>query len=178
MGHAGVTTRLSVAGDAGAGETPVTTSAEFPCVSLNSELHVTGLDRILCACLLTAPAAASARKARFSDAQEKPRGVEFAGAADVGLRHRPNRQWPPLRSPWRAPAPRRRASAGAGLAMIAAALLAPGWSVLALLILTGLGISAAQGVFWTVPSAVRLGGERVPAGAIALISMFGTAGGS
>ncbi len=67
--------------------------------------------------------------------------------------------------------------AGAGLAMIAAALLAPGWPVLALLIVAGFGIGAAQGVFWAVPSAVRLGGESVPAGAIALISMFGTAGG-
>ena len=64
--------------------------------------------------------------------------------------------------------------------MIAAALLEPGWPVLALLVLAGLGIGAAQGVFWTVPGAVRLGGARVPAGVIALISkvgMFGTAGG-
>ena len=68
-------------------------------------------------------------------------------------------------------------SAFAGAAMIAAALLEPGWPVLALLVLAGLGIGAAQGVFWTVPGAVRLGGARVPPGVIALISMFGTAGG-
>lgn len=68
-------------------------------------------------------------------------------------------------------------SAFAGAAMLLAALLPPGWPVLALLGLAGLGIGAAQGVFWAVPSAVRIGGGGVPAGAIALISMFGTAGG-
>ena len=65
----------------------------------------------------------------------------------------------------------------AGAAMLAAALLQPGWPVLALLCLAGFGIGAAQGVFWAIPGAVRLGGPSVPAGAIALISMFGTAGG-
>ncbi|HSG34866.1 MAG TPA: MFS transporter, partial [Sphingomonadaceae bacterium] len=68
-------------------------------------------------------------------------------------------------------------SAAAGLAMLLAAFLAPGWPVLALLTLTGLGLGAAQGVFWAVPSSVRIGGDKVPVGAIALISMFGTAGG-
>lgn len=68
-------------------------------------------------------------------------------------------------------------SAAAGLIMIVAALLPAGWPVLALLTLAGFGIGAAQGVFWTVPSAVRLGGDTVPVGVIALISMFGTAGG-
>lgn len=68
-------------------------------------------------------------------------------------------------------------SAFAGAAMLIAALLAPGWPVLALLFLAGLGIGAAQGVFWAVPGAVRLGGAKVPAGIIALISIFGTAGG-
>jgi ACS family tartrate transporter-like MFS transporter len=69
-------------------------------------------------------------------------------------------------------------SAMAGAAMLVAALLQqPGWLVLALLFLAGLGIGAAQGVFWAVPGAVRLGGAKVPAGVIALISMFGTAGG-
>nr|WP_166179598.1 MFS transporter [Altererythrobacter segetis] len=67
--------------------------------------------------------------------------------------------------------------AAAGLAMLAAALLPPGWPVLALLCVAGLGIGAAQGVFWAVPASVRLGGDSVPVGAIALISMFGTAGG-
>jgi ACS family tartrate transporter-like MFS transporter len=61
--------------------------------------------------------------------------------------------------------------------MMVATVLDPGWLVLALLFLGGLGIGAAQGVFWTVPGAMRLGGARVPAGVIALISMFGTAGG-
>lgn len=68
-------------------------------------------------------------------------------------------------------------SAFAGAAMLVAAFVPPGWLVLALLVLAGLGIGAAQGVFWTVPGAVRLGGARLPAGVIALISMFGTAGG-
>jgi ACS family tartrate transporter-like MFS transporter len=68
-------------------------------------------------------------------------------------------------------------SAGAGAAMLVAAFLEPGWPVLGLLILTGFGIGAAQGVFWAVPGFVRLGGDKVPVGAIALISMFGTTGG-
>ncbi|MEL1249627.1 MFS transporter [Aurantiacibacter gilvus] len=68
-------------------------------------------------------------------------------------------------------------SALAGVAMMVAAFLEPGWPVLALLTLTGFGVGAAQGVFWAIPGAVRLGGDKVPVGAIALISMFGTAGG-
>ena len=68
-------------------------------------------------------------------------------------------------------------SAAAGVAMLTAAFFEPGWPVLALLFVAGLGIGAAQGVFWAVPGTVRLGGNSVPAGAIALISMFGTAGG-
>ncbi len=68
-------------------------------------------------------------------------------------------------------------SALAGIAMLVAAFLQPGWPVLALLTLTGFGIGAAQGVFWAIPGTVRLGGDKVPVGAIALISMFGTAGG-
>lgn len=68
-------------------------------------------------------------------------------------------------------------SAAAGIAMLAAAALEPGWPVLALLFVAGLGLGAAQGVFWAIPSAVRIGGDKVPVGAIALISMFGTAGG-
>ncbi len=68
-------------------------------------------------------------------------------------------------------------SAMAGAVMLIAALLQPGWPVLALLVLAGLGIGAAQGVFWAVPSKVGIGGNKVPVGAIALISMFGTAGG-
>lgn len=65
----------------------------------------------------------------------------------------------------------------AGCAMLLASQIPEGWAVLALLTLAGLGIGAAQGVFWAVPSAVRIGGGAVPVGAIALISMFGTAGG-
>jgi ACS family tartrate transporter-like MFS transporter len=65
----------------------------------------------------------------------------------------------------------------AGIVMLVAAWLEPGWPVLALLFVAGIGIGAAQGVFWAIPSTVRLGGDSVPVGAIALISMFGTAGG-
>jgi MFS transporter, ACS family, tartrate transporter len=65
----------------------------------------------------------------------------------------------------------------AGLALIAATLLPVGWPVLALLAVAGAGLGAAQGVFWTVPAALSIGGGRVPVGVIAFISMFGTAGG-
>jgi len=69
------------------------------------------------------------------------------------------------------------ATALAGVAMLVAAFLPTGWPVLLLLIAAGTGIGAAQGVFWTIPSTVRIGGETAPVGVIALISMFGTAGG-
>lgn len=65
----------------------------------------------------------------------------------------------------------------AGVAMLAAAMLPPGWAVLGLLTVAGFGIGATQGVFWAIPSAMKLGGDNVPVGAIALISIFGTAGG-
>lgn len=68
-------------------------------------------------------------------------------------------------------------AAAAGVAMMIAAFMPPGWPVLGLLMVAGLGIGAAQGVFWAIPATVKLGGERPPVGAIALISMFGTAGG-
>lgn len=68
-------------------------------------------------------------------------------------------------------------AAAAGIAMMIAAFMPAGWPVLGLLVVAGLGIGAAQGVFWAIPAAVKLGGERPPVGAIALISMFGTAGG-
>jgi ACS family tartrate transporter-like MFS transporter len=68
-------------------------------------------------------------------------------------------------------------AAAAGMAMMIAAFLPAGWPVLGLLVVAGLGIGATQGVFWAIPAAVKLGGERPPVGAIALISMFGTAGG-
>ena len=64
-----------------------------------------------------------------------------------------------------------------GLAMLVAAMLPTGGPVLMLLVVAGAGIGAVQGVFWAVPASVRIGGGSVPVGAIALISMFGTAGG-
>jgi MFS transporter, ACS family, tartrate transporter len=68
-------------------------------------------------------------------------------------------------------------AAVAGLALLAATLLPVGWPVLALLVVAGAGLGAAQGVFWTVPAALGIAGGRVPVGVIAFISMFGTAGG-
>lgn len=64
-----------------------------------------------------------------------------------------------------------------GVALFVAAMLADGWAVLMLLTVAGFGIGAAQGVFWTVPPAMKIGGDRTPVGAIALISMAGTLGG-
>jgi nitrate/nitrite transporter NarK len=52
-----------------------------------------------------------------------------------------------------------------------------GASVLALLVVAGFGFGATQGVFWTVPQALGIGGGNVPVGVIAAISMAGTAGG-
>jgi nitrate/nitrite transporter NarK len=46
-----------------------------------------------------------------------------------------------------------------------------------MLVVAGFGIGAAQGVFWTVPAALRIGDGQVPIGVIAAISMAGTAGG-
>ncbi|MBO9581138.1 MAG: MFS transporter [Sphingobium sp.] len=69
------------------------------------------------------------------------------------------------------------AAALAGATMMVASIIPAGWWVLALLTLAGLGIGAAQGVFWAIPSTVRIGGGAVPVGAIAIISMFGTMGG-
>jgi len=68
-------------------------------------------------------------------------------------------------------------SAIGGLALFVAAVLSNSWAVLALLTVAGFGIGAAQGVFWTVPPAMKIGGDRTPVGAIAVISMAGTAGG-
>jgi len=68
-------------------------------------------------------------------------------------------------------------SALGGLALFTAAVLPDGWMVLVLLTVAGFGIGATQGVFWTVPPAMKIGGDRTPVGAIALISMFGTLGG-
>jgi ACS family tartrate transporter-like MFS transporter len=68
-------------------------------------------------------------------------------------------------------------SAAAGIVMFIAAGFGSGWAVLLLLFVAGFGIGAAQGVFWAIPTLVKLGGEQTPVGAIAFISMLGTAGG-
>jgi ACS family tartrate transporter-like MFS transporter len=65
----------------------------------------------------------------------------------------------------------------AGIALMAATVLPVGAGTLAMLVVAGFGIGAAQGVFWTVPAALRIGGGQVPIGVIAAISMAGTAGG-
>ncbi|MEO8308013.1 MAG: MFS transporter [Pseudomonadota bacterium] len=70
-----------------------------------------------------------------------------------------------------------RGAALGGCALIVAVFLPVGASVLALLVVAGFGIGAAQGVFWTVPQALGIGGGQVPVGVIAAISMAGTAGG-
>jgi MFS transporter, ACS family, tartrate transporter len=65
----------------------------------------------------------------------------------------------------------------AGLALLTATLLPVGPGVLVMLVIAGFGTGAAQGVFWTVPAALQIGGGQVPIGVIAAISMAGTAGG-
>lgn len=65
----------------------------------------------------------------------------------------------------------------AGAALGAAVALPPGGLTLSLLVVAGFGIGAAQGVFWTVPAALGVGGGAVPIGVIAAVSMAGTAGG-
>jgi ACS family tartrate transporter-like MFS transporter len=64
-----------------------------------------------------------------------------------------------------------------GVAMLVAVGIPSGMATLALLTIAGLGLGAAQGVFWTLPSALGIGGGKPSVEAIALISMFGTAGG-
>jgi ACS family tartrate transporter-like MFS transporter len=65
----------------------------------------------------------------------------------------------------------------AGVALAVAVLLPEGPAVLVLLVIAGFGFGATQGVFWTVPQALGIGGGHVPVGVIAAISMAGTAGG-
>ncbi|MEY4760737.1 MAG: hypothetical protein RLZZ200_593, partial [Pseudomonadota bacterium] len=68
-------------------------------------------------------------------------------------------------------------AAGAAMAGIglAASLMAPdGVTALALLVVTGFGLGAAQGVFWALPPALGIGGGQVPVGVVAAISMAGT----
>jgi MFS transporter, ACS family, tartrate transporter len=65
----------------------------------------------------------------------------------------------------------------AALALLIAVLLPVGPGVLALLVVAGFGIGANQGVFWTLPAALGIGGGQVPVEVIAFVSMAGTAGG-
>jgi ACS family tartrate transporter-like MFS transporter len=65
----------------------------------------------------------------------------------------------------------------AGLLLLVGSLLPPGWPALLFMIGAGTGIGAAQSVFWAVPASLGIGGGRISIAAIALISMFGTAGG-
>jgi ACS family tartrate transporter-like MFS transporter len=68
-------------------------------------------------------------------------------------------------------------AAVAAIALLVAVLLPVGPGVLALLVIAGFGIGANQGVFWTLPAALGIGGGQVPVGVIAVVSMAGTAGG-
>jgi ACS family tartrate transporter-like MFS transporter len=65
----------------------------------------------------------------------------------------------------------------AGIALSVAVVLPVGPFVLAMLVIAGFGIGASQGVFWTIPAALGIGGGEVPIGVIAAVSMAGTAGG-
>jgi ACS family tartrate transporter-like MFS transporter len=65
----------------------------------------------------------------------------------------------------------------AGVALLVAVLLPVGPGVLGLLMVAGFGIGASQGVFWTLPAALGIGGGQVPVGVIAVVNMAGTAGG-
>ncbi len=65
----------------------------------------------------------------------------------------------------------------AGIVLLAASAVSTLTAVLALLTLTGIGIGAAQSVFWTMPAALNIGGGRVPIGVLAVIGMAGTVGG-
>jgi MFS transporter, ACS family, tartrate transporter len=64
-----------------------------------------------------------------------------------------------------------------GIAMLAGGLMPPGWAALVLLIVAGVGIGAAQAVFWAVPASMGIGNGRISVAAVSLISIFGTAGG-
>jgi ACS family tartrate transporter-like MFS transporter len=50
----------------------------------------------------------------------------------------------------------------AGAALFAAVAMPVGPAVLAMLVIAGFGIGASQGVFWTVPAALGIGGGQVP----------------
>lgn len=65
----------------------------------------------------------------------------------------------------------------AGLALLGSSLVPAGWMALLLLAVASAGIGGAQSVFWAIPGALGVGGQRVPVKAITFISMFGTTGG-
>ncbi len=65
----------------------------------------------------------------------------------------------------------------AAVAMLVAAALPAGAITLALLTLAGIGLGGAQVVSWTLPAALGVGNGKPPVEALAVISMFGTAGG-
>ncbi|MDB5455603.1 MAG: transporter [Caulobacter sp.] len=65
----------------------------------------------------------------------------------------------------------------AGLALLGSGLAPPGWMALFLLALASAGIGGTQSVFWAIPGALGIGGDRVPVKVITFISIFGTAGG-
>ena len=65
----------------------------------------------------------------------------------------------------------------AGMALLVASAVADPLALLALLTVAGIGIGGAQGVFWTLPAALGIGGGRAPVRTIALLNMGGTAGG-
>jgi ACS family tartrate transporter-like MFS transporter len=64
-----------------------------------------------------------------------------------------------------------------GVLLLIGGLLPPGWAAMAAIIGAGIGIGATQAVFWAVPASLGIGEGRVSVAAIAVISMFGTAGG-
>jgi ACS family tartrate transporter-like MFS transporter len=64
-----------------------------------------------------------------------------------------------------------------GVLLLIGGLLPPGWGAMAAIIGAGIGIGATQAVFWAVPASLGIGDGRVSVAAIAVISMFGTAGG-
>ena len=65
----------------------------------------------------------------------------------------------------------------AGIALIVAVRCRWVLACSRMLVIAGFGIGASQGVFWTVPAALGIGGGQVPIGVIAAVSMAGTAGG-
>jgi ACS family tartrate transporter-like MFS transporter len=64
-----------------------------------------------------------------------------------------------------------------GAALLLASVASGPAIILALLVLAGAGIGAAQGVFWTLPGALGIGNGHPPVGVIAVLNMAGTLGG-